>query len=267
MRGLSGRVVVLLVSVVAMAAGDASARTIRRLCRDGVIGIRTDRSGNVTTACDVDHQCDGICSFELPVCDATTCETQTFAVPVRSRRPERMALTPGAGEGRAALSPDAALAPMPRSHEHDDHRRADDDDRGRRWTPPTPNHHHAGIDPRVDDLHHHDDEHVVHGREQHDDHEPRSGSLPGRLRLRRVLVRLRDRLLRIRRALRTDLRLPPAERRAHLRGRRRRALPDAGRLPKPARRRLPSLLPESLRHRARAGLLLSQARPRTIRIW
>lgn len=111
MRGVSGRVVVLLVLAVAIAAGDASARAIRRLCRDGVIANRTDRSGRLTMSCDVDHQCDGICSFELPVCDAATCQTQTFAVPVRSARPERMALTPGAAPVKLVLR----CRPTPRS--------------------------------------------------------------------------------------------------------------------------------------------------------
>ena len=109
MRGLSGGVVVVLVVAAAIAADDASARTIRRLCRDGVIADRT--SGRVTTSCDVDHQCDGTCSFELPVCDATACQTQTFTVPARSTRPERMALTPGAAPAKLMLR----CRPTPRS--------------------------------------------------------------------------------------------------------------------------------------------------------
>ena len=108
MRALSGRVVVLVVVAAAIAANDASARTIRRVCRDGVIAGRT---GRVTTSCDVDHQCDGTCSFELPVCDATTCQTQTFTVPVRSTRPERLALTPGAAPAKLMLR----CRPTPRS--------------------------------------------------------------------------------------------------------------------------------------------------------
>jgi len=111
MRALSGRVVVLVVVAAAFAADDASARTIRRLCRDGVIANRTDGSGRVTTSCDVDHQCDGTCSFELPVCDATTCQTQTFTVPAKSTRPERMALAPGAAPAKLMLR----CRPTPRS--------------------------------------------------------------------------------------------------------------------------------------------------------
>ena len=110
MRGLSGGVVVVvLVVAAAIAADGASARTIRRLCRDGVIADRT--SGRVTTSCDVDHQCDGTCSFELPVCDATSCQTQTFTVPARSTRPERMALTPGGAPAKLMLR----CRPTPRS--------------------------------------------------------------------------------------------------------------------------------------------------------
>jgi hypothetical protein len=111
MRGLSGRVMVLLVLAAAIAADDAAARTIRRLCRDGVIADRTDRSGRLTTSCDVDQQCDGTCSFAIPVCDATTCRTQTFTVPVRTTRPERMALTPGAAPAKLMLR----CRPTPRS--------------------------------------------------------------------------------------------------------------------------------------------------------
>jgi hypothetical protein len=111
MRGVSGRVMVLLALAAAIAAEDASARAIRRLCRDGVIANRTDRSGRLTMSCDVDHQCDGICSFELPVCDAATCQTQTFTVPVRSARTERMALTPGAAPAKLVLR----CRPTPRS--------------------------------------------------------------------------------------------------------------------------------------------------------
>ena len=65
MREISGGVVVAFIALAAtIAAESASARTIRRLCRDGVVADRTDRSGR-TTSCDVDQQCDGTCSFEL----------------------------------------------------------------------------------------------------------------------------------------------------------------------------------------------------------
>jgi hypothetical protein len=111
MRGLSGRAVVLLVVAAAVAADDASARTIRRLCRDGVIANRTNPSERQTTSCDVDNQCDGVCSFELPVCDGTTCQTQTFTVPAKSTRPERVALTPGAAPAKLMLR----CRPTPRS--------------------------------------------------------------------------------------------------------------------------------------------------------
>jgi len=112
MREISGGVVVALLALAAtIAADDASARTIRRVCRDGVIANRTDGSGRLTASCDVDHECDGTCSFELPVCDATTCRTQTFTVPARSTRAERMALTAGAAPAKLMLR----CRPTPRS--------------------------------------------------------------------------------------------------------------------------------------------------------
>ena len=109
MRQMSRGVVVALLALAAtIAADDAAARTIRRLCRDGVIA---NGSGRLTTACDVDHECDGTCSFELPVCDATTCQTHTFTVPARTTRPERVALTPGGAPAKLMLR----CRPTPRS--------------------------------------------------------------------------------------------------------------------------------------------------------
>jgi hypothetical protein len=109
MLGRFGRVVMTLLLVAeAIASGDASAATIRRTCRDGVIA---DRSGRVTTSCDVDRQCDGRCSFELPVCDGTSCQTRTFSVPIRGARTERMAVSLGAAPARVLLR----CRPTPRS--------------------------------------------------------------------------------------------------------------------------------------------------------
>jgi hypothetical protein len=85
--------VVLALASVPITAGDASARTIRRSCRDGVSTHRA----NPDVSCDVGGQCDGICSFSVPVCGASTCQDETLAVPVGSTRRERIAVEPGAG--------------------------------------------------------------------------------------------------------------------------------------------------------------------------
>jgi hypothetical protein len=97
MLGTSGRVLVLLAFVAAaVTAEDASARTLRRSCRDGLVAQGTDHSGLLAMPCDIDGQCDGVCSFELPVCGTSPCQAATFTVPVGSTRRERIALEPGA---------------------------------------------------------------------------------------------------------------------------------------------------------------------------
>jgi hypothetical protein len=80
----------------AVTAQDASARTLRRSCRDGLVAQRTDLSGLLAMSCDIDGQCDGICSFELPVCGTSPCQAGTFTVPVGRTRRERIAVEPGA---------------------------------------------------------------------------------------------------------------------------------------------------------------------------
>jgi len=104
MLGSSGRVLVMLAFVTAsVAAEDASARTLRRSCRDGLIAQRTDRSGLLAMSCDIDGQCDGVCSFELPVCETSPCQTGTFTVPVGRTRRESIAVEPGAAPTKLVL--------------------------------------------------------------------------------------------------------------------------------------------------------------------
>jgi hypothetical protein len=112
MLGTSGRVLVLLAFVAAaVAAENASARTLRRACRDGLIAQRTDHAGLLAMSCDVDGQCDGVCSFELPVCGTSACQAGTFPVPVGSTRRERIAVEPGAAPTKVVLR----CRPTPRS--------------------------------------------------------------------------------------------------------------------------------------------------------
>ena len=88
MLGISRRVLVMLAFVAAASiVVDASAATLRRSCRDGLIAHRTDDSGGHTMSCDVDGRCDGVCSFEL--------EAGTFTVPVGKTRRERITGEPG----------------------------------------------------------------------------------------------------------------------------------------------------------------------------
>lgn len=97
---ISARVfVVLALAAVPITAGDASARTIRRSCRDGA---RTPRA-NPGVSCDVGAQCDGICSFSVPVCGASTCQDETLTVPVGSTRRERIAVEAGAAPAMLVL--------------------------------------------------------------------------------------------------------------------------------------------------------------------
>jgi hypothetical protein len=104
MLGPSGRVLVLLAFVAtAVTAEDASARTLRRSCRDGLAAERTDRSGLLGVSCDVDGQCDGLCSFEVPVCGTSPCQAVTLTVPVGSTRRERIAVEPGAAPAKLVL--------------------------------------------------------------------------------------------------------------------------------------------------------------------
>jgi hypothetical protein len=104
MLGTSGRVLVMLAFVAAaVTAEDASARTLRRSCRDGLIAQRTDHSGLLAMPCDIDGQCDGVCSFDLPVCGTSGCQAETFSVPVGSTRREQIAVEPGAAPTKLVL--------------------------------------------------------------------------------------------------------------------------------------------------------------------
>ena len=95
--------VVLTVVVAALTVADASARTIRRSCRDGTSVRRAERSGQVVVACDVDTRCDGACAFEVPVCGPDSCQTETFTVPAGGIRRERLSTSPGAAPARLVL--------------------------------------------------------------------------------------------------------------------------------------------------------------------
>ena len=104
MGGGSVRLLAIVASVAAaLIPGDASARTIRRSCRDGLIAHRTDDAGRTNVACDVDGQCDNVCAFEVPLCGASACEATTLTVPVGSTRRERAALSPGAAPTQLVL--------------------------------------------------------------------------------------------------------------------------------------------------------------------
>ena len=104
MLGASGRLlVVLTLAAAGITAEDASARRVRQSCRDGVIAHRADRSGRATVSCDVDGRCDGVCSFEIPVCTASTCTSGTFTVPVRTTRREDIVVEPGAAPTKFVL--------------------------------------------------------------------------------------------------------------------------------------------------------------------
>ena len=112
MMEAGGRVLVMLAFAAAtFAAEGASALTIRRSCRDGIVGQRTDQAGRLTTSCDTDRQCDGTCSFTMPLCDAAGCRTETITVPVRSAQLTRKALSTGATPTRLLLR----CRPTPRS--------------------------------------------------------------------------------------------------------------------------------------------------------
>jgi hypothetical protein len=92
-----GRVLAVLALVAAgLTAGDASARTIRRSCRDGADAHPVAQGSRSLVACDVSAPCDGVCAFEMPVCGPESCETETLAVPAGSIRRERLAVSPGA---------------------------------------------------------------------------------------------------------------------------------------------------------------------------
>jgi hypothetical protein len=104
MLGASRRVLVALAVVAAgLTVGDASARTIRRSCRDGTSTHRAERSGRVLVACDVGARCDGACTFEVPVCGPASCQAETYTVAAGSTRRERLAVSPGAAPATLAL--------------------------------------------------------------------------------------------------------------------------------------------------------------------
>ncbi len=91
-------VVVALVAAP-IVASDASARTMRRSCRDGVLAQRSSPD----VSCDVDGRCDGVCSFSVPVCDASTCRNETVTVPAHATRRERVAVETGAAPRMVVL--------------------------------------------------------------------------------------------------------------------------------------------------------------------
>ena len=104
MLGATRRVIAILTVVAAaLTVGEASARTIRRACRDGTIAPRAERSGQPVVACDVGARCDGACAFELPVCGPESCRAETFSVPAGSTRRERLAVSPGAAPATLVL--------------------------------------------------------------------------------------------------------------------------------------------------------------------
>jgi hypothetical protein len=97
MLGASRRVlVVMTVVAAALIVGDASARTIRRSCRDGTSAPRAEGSGQPLVTCDVGATCDGACAFELPLCGPESCQVETFNVPAGRTRRERLVVSPGA---------------------------------------------------------------------------------------------------------------------------------------------------------------------------
>ncbi len=98
----ASRFVLVVVTVVAAAltVGDASARTIRRSCRDGAIA---ERSGQGLVACDVGATCDDACAFELPVCGSESCQSETLTVPAGRTRRERLAVSAGAAPSTLVL--------------------------------------------------------------------------------------------------------------------------------------------------------------------
>ena len=100
MLGVSRPVlVVLALAAAAITTADASARIIRRSCRDAVMSSRAD----AMVSCDVDLQCDGVCSFEVPVCDASSCRPETFTVPARTTQRVDVAVEPGAAPAKLVL--------------------------------------------------------------------------------------------------------------------------------------------------------------------
>src|SRR5262249_27619895 len=105
-----GFALAVIVSCVALAPSIVPARTILRTCRDGALGSSATTSG---VRCDVDTQCDDVCSFEIPVCGASTCESQTFAVTMGTSRVERLAIRPGAAPARLVLR---CRRPLRRAH-------------------------------------------------------------------------------------------------------------------------------------------------------
>jgi hypothetical protein len=98
-RGFIG----LALAAAAIMAEDASARTIRRSCRDGLFAHRADRSGRPGMSCDVDGLCDGVCSFELPAYGTSPCEAGTLTVPVGKTRRERIDVEAGAAPTNLVL--------------------------------------------------------------------------------------------------------------------------------------------------------------------
>src|SRR5690348_6943697 len=93
MRTASPRVLLALAfAAAAFRVEDAGARAIRRTCRDGVVGARSEPG----VSCDVDGRCDGACTFAVPACGTTGCAQALVTVPAAGTRRARIALAPGA---------------------------------------------------------------------------------------------------------------------------------------------------------------------------
>ncbi len=78
----------------------AFARTVRRTCRDGVSAART-RAPHVL--CDVDGRCDGMCTFVVPTCGATTCSSAVRTALVGDAHVERFVVAPGTAPAMLVL--------------------------------------------------------------------------------------------------------------------------------------------------------------------
>ncbi len=84
----------------------AAARVVRLLCRDGIPPPRllcAEGCPSRPVRCDVDDQCNGVCTFAIRVCGEVACVDRIFAVPAGHRQKIALATALGAKPTRFVL--------------------------------------------------------------------------------------------------------------------------------------------------------------------
>jgi len=96
----------LLIAAALLAPPVAAARVVRLLCRDGIPPPRllcAEGCPSRPVRCDVDDQCNGVCTFAIRVCGEVACVDRIFAVPAGQRQKIALATALGAKPTRFVL--------------------------------------------------------------------------------------------------------------------------------------------------------------------